>query len=232
MSKGGGFERSIAKQISLWFSNGKQDDLFYRTAGSGGRATQRAKAGRLTVRAYGDIKAETKEAEVITDCFCFELKKGYTVTGRVNKGDLYAACDSRNVFKDVQKVISKTKKKSEKISVLDFIDSAKQEPLLIKWWKKAEETTKLANSKYTLIIFQRDSKAPCVMFSMELLDKIHLLMGGEIIDRLITIMHDSLQSELVLVSFRNFFDRLKPETVKDLMKTNQRRRIRKWQQRR
>lgn len=79
-SKGGAFERTVAKQLSLWWSDGEADDWFWRTAGSGGRATNRAKQGKATVNSEGDICAQTGEAQKLLNLVVFELKRGYNAT--------------------------------------------------------------------------------------------------------------------------------------------------------
>ena len=76
-NKGSPFEREIARKISLWWSDGKSDDHFWRTAGSGGRATNRAKQGKATANGGGDICAQTKEAQELLNLVTFELKRGY-----------------------------------------------------------------------------------------------------------------------------------------------------------
>ena len=56
-AKGSQFERLIAKELSLWVSDGKKPDCFWRSAMSGGRATIH---GAL-VRQAGDICAVEEE---------------------------------------------------------------------------------------------------------------------------------------------------------------------------
>lgn len=75
--KGADFERDICKELSLWWTNGERDDVFWRTAGSGGRATNRAKQGQNTAGAYGDLTNTDAEGEVLLKLCCFELKRGY-----------------------------------------------------------------------------------------------------------------------------------------------------------
>jgi len=76
-AKGGKFERDICTQLSLWWSNGKSDDLFWRTAGSGGRATSRAKKGKTTKGHAGDVCATDESSQPLIDCVAIELKRGY-----------------------------------------------------------------------------------------------------------------------------------------------------------
>lgn len=77
MAKGSDFEREICKQLSLWFSNGERDDYFWRTAGSGARATVRRKSGKGTANQEGDICATDPAGQPLIDTVTIELKKGY-----------------------------------------------------------------------------------------------------------------------------------------------------------
>jgi len=43
MAKGSSFEREICTILSKWWTNNERDDVFWRTAGSGARATTRSK---------------------------------------------------------------------------------------------------------------------------------------------------------------------------------------------
>lgn len=73
-------ERAFAKQLSLWWSDGQHDDWFWRTAGSGGRATNRGKKGQSTVNAAGDIGAMCGEAQRLLNIVTIECKRGYNKT--------------------------------------------------------------------------------------------------------------------------------------------------------
>lgn len=73
-AKGGEFERQICKKLSLWVSNNLHDDLFWRSAMSGGRATVRGKKGKETASGHGDITAVTPEGNLLTDYFVIECK--------------------------------------------------------------------------------------------------------------------------------------------------------------
>lgn len=76
--KGSQFERDLCKRLSRWWSKGERDDLFWRTATSGGRATTRAKSGKKTVGQSGDIAATDKSAMKFTKLITVEAKRGYT----------------------------------------------------------------------------------------------------------------------------------------------------------
>lgn len=76
-SKGGTFEREICKMLSLWWTHQERDDVFWRTAGSGGRATNRARKGASTSGAYGDLTFTDVIGKPLLDVCCMELKRGY-----------------------------------------------------------------------------------------------------------------------------------------------------------
>jgi hypothetical protein len=67
--KGSAFERSTLKELSTWFSKGERDDIFWRTAGSGARATTRAKTGKMTADSAGDITAIHSSGKAIDKSF-------------------------------------------------------------------------------------------------------------------------------------------------------------------
>ena len=56
-AKGAEFERQVCKRLSMWISRGKRDDLFWRSAMSGGRATIGKAAGADRGAQVGDISA-------------------------------------------------------------------------------------------------------------------------------------------------------------------------------
>lgn len=72
-AKGAAFERVVCAQFSLWLTNGKRKDLFWRSAMSGGRATVHVRKGQ-SIRQSGDITAVAPEGHVLTDVFFIECK--------------------------------------------------------------------------------------------------------------------------------------------------------------
>lgn len=74
--KGSSFERLICKKLSLWWTDGDRDDVFWRSSQSGGRATQRAKSGKKTYGSYGDVAAVDPIGEPLIRSFTIELKRG------------------------------------------------------------------------------------------------------------------------------------------------------------
>lgn len=76
-SKGSSFEREICTLLSKWWSNGKRDDIFWRTSGSGARATTRNKKGKTTFGQCGDVQAVDPIGQPLLDVCSIELKRGY-----------------------------------------------------------------------------------------------------------------------------------------------------------
>ena len=147
--KGANYEREFCKQLSLWWSFGKWDDVFWRTSQSGGRATTRMKKGKRTADAYGDVGAERNEGRPLTQDTFFELKRGYT--GK------------------------KGKKGIRFLSIIDIVDTPegfKKEPLLLEWWKEAEAKRIEAGRLRTFIIFRRDRKVACIVADTGVLNEL------------------------------------------------------------
>lgn len=76
-TKGSSFERKVCKMLSLWWTSSKRDDIFWRTAGSGGRATVRKKKGKNTYNQHGDICAVDPIGEPLLKLCTIEVKRGY-----------------------------------------------------------------------------------------------------------------------------------------------------------
>lgn len=55
--KGAEFERVVCKDLSLWLSKGTREDLFWRSAMSGGRATLGMREGKAHAASAGDVSA-------------------------------------------------------------------------------------------------------------------------------------------------------------------------------
>jgi hypothetical protein len=75
--KGNAFERKICTELSLWWTDGKNDNVFWKTSNSGGRATTRRKNKKTALLGCGDIEAVDPIGKPLIDAFTFELKKGY-----------------------------------------------------------------------------------------------------------------------------------------------------------
>lgn len=74
-AKGSAFERLVCKELSLWVSNGIRDDLYWRSAMSGGRASVRfKKTNKTSSTQAGDITAIDPLGKPLLDVFCIECK--------------------------------------------------------------------------------------------------------------------------------------------------------------
>lgn len=92
-NKGFPFEREICKILSLWWTQDEdppREDVFWRTAGSGGRATNRHKKGKTTKNADGDICATDPDGQPLIDLIHIEVKRGYN---RATVADLLDASE-------------------------------------------------------------------------------------------------------------------------------------------
>lgn len=78
MAKGGGYEREFCKKLSLWWTGGESDSIFWRTSNSGGRATVRYRKNAKTKNQHGDVCATDLSGQPMIDAFCIELKRGYS----------------------------------------------------------------------------------------------------------------------------------------------------------
>lgn len=106
MSKGSTFERKICKDLSLWWTNNKRSDIFWRTAGSGARATTRRKKGKSTANSEGDILAIDNIGQPLIDMTTIELKKGY-------KWDIKSILDSRQKEPQLIKFFKQSQRESK-----------------------------------------------------------------------------------------------------------------------
>ena len=76
--KGSEFERSFCKKLSLWWTKGQREDIFWRTAGSGARAKIRGRKGKLTDGQHGDVAFTDPLGKPLIDLLLIELKCGYS----------------------------------------------------------------------------------------------------------------------------------------------------------
>lgn len=114
-SKGSNFERELCKRFSLWVSKGTRDDLYWRTAGSGARATTRGKQNLTTENSCGDMMCLAPEGKWFTDCFSFEFKRGYN-TWNISEFLLKEKCELVKVWEKLSSEAST----QNKIPILVF----------------------------------------------------------------------------------------------------------------
>ena len=74
LGKGPAFERKCCKQLSLWISSGQRDDVFWRSAMSGGRATIGLRKNIKRRSQAGDMSAISVEGNLFLKVFVAEFK--------------------------------------------------------------------------------------------------------------------------------------------------------------
>jgi len=73
-AKGSEFERHVCKQLSLWITHGKKQDIFWRSAMSGGRATVALNFDIVLSAQAGDVSAVHEEGYKFTNKYYVEIK--------------------------------------------------------------------------------------------------------------------------------------------------------------
>jgi hypothetical protein len=72
--KGAQFEREVCRRLSSWITQGAREDLFWRSAMSGGRATLAARRGKQLDAQAGDISAVDPAGGPLIATFFVECK--------------------------------------------------------------------------------------------------------------------------------------------------------------
>lgn len=72
-SIGNDFERQFSRELSLWVSEGKDDDVFWRDMSSGSKSTTRKKQGKEN-KNDGDLVAIDLKYKEFTDIFFIDTK--------------------------------------------------------------------------------------------------------------------------------------------------------------
>lgn len=147
--KGSQFERAICKTLSLWFSDGTTDDLFWRSSQSGGRAKTRSKTGKSTFGSYGDIAAVHPSGLALTQSCILELKRGY------KQWSIMDVLDAKPRGRAVEPA---------KQTFELFID-------------QMEEDKKISGIRYCALIFQRDQRHAGIAIETDLLMKMRSHSG-------------------------------------------------------
>jgi hypothetical protein len=135
MAKGPQWERDLCHSFSKWWSKRGDDDLFWRTHGSGARATVRTKKGKKTRGHYGDMAATDSRGATLTKVFTFSFKRGYKTTFQ----NLVDALDNKNR------------------------DGAIPEQEYAGWIREAMKASLDAGTQYWCIIIRRDKRKAIIL---------------------------------------------------------------------
>lgn len=114
--KGRKFEKEIAIKLSKWITEGKRDDIFYCSSGSGSRFTARQKQGKDTANSCGDISLLDPIGQPFLNRFSVEIKRGYS-----EDIDLLSLVDSNNKNNTLIGWIEKALKEIEEADRSDFL---------------------------------------------------------------------------------------------------------------
>jgi len=153
VAKGGDFERSFSKELSVWW--GGKDDIFWHTCGSGARATVRNKRGKDAASQFGDIFATDEAGKMLEDNWSIELKTGYAV-------------------KSSKKLTDKNGKQVKILNrwdLLDLLDSAQATPKFDEFWNQAKRDAELSH-RTPVLVFRRNLRTPCIAFSRGYFNKL------------------------------------------------------------
>ena len=196
MGKGENFERDQCRFLSLWWTEGKHSDVFWRSRVRATRKTPNAK------HQLGDIKSDSPEGEGLMKVFSIELKTGYSVgkKGKTVKNvpwDLLDLIDYRKGSEDLEK---------------------KQ---IIKFWRQTVTDAEISE-RIPLLIFKRDFHVPVVCIQSSLMDTLENYQGAykkgclefypefEDFEKFVS----EEKNLLVFCRAKSFFEWLNPETVK------------------
>lgn len=175
MKKGGGskkgspYERAICTQLSLWWTGGERDDVFWRTSGSGGRATRRGRKGLSTAGHCGDIGASDPIGEPLMKLCAWEVKRGY----------------SRFTIQDI---LDAPKLAPLEIALGDARKPLKgvKRPEYLLWMDQAEQSRLNAKAIGWAIIVRRDKRASLILVSESVRNGLAVAASGMVSYRQIT----------------------------------------------
>lgn len=185
--KGSSFEREVCVDLSLWFSNGESDAIFWRSSQSGGRAKTRSKTGKTTFGAYGDIAAVHPSGLVVTQIAILELKRGY------KQWSPFDCLDAKPISFD---------KKDSKPAVQTFQSFVIQ----------MNEDKRISGIPYSILIYQRDKRHKGVGIETPLLNKLKNWCG----DFKFPHIRYKARCDYTFIRFDNFFNWATPESFKEL----------------
>jgi hypothetical protein len=154
--KGNDYERSVCRILSKWWTKGRRDDVFWRTASSGGMATQRSYQGKETFGQAGDIQATHPIGQQLIDMCAIEVKRGYSKNSIFELGetDRYS---EKNVYEKFIKQVEKDRKKSGAPFWLLISKRDRKEPIIImplSFFKELNAYESLVNTIYPEIIYK------------------------------------------------------------------------------
>jgi hypothetical protein len=200
--KGASYERWEARYLSLWWSGGERDDVFWRN---------RVRVTRHAVNAEkqcGDLQAFHTSGLPFTEVFNVELKSGYSrkktdaTKKRLAAGKAVRAEKVRNTPWDLLEVVD-SEQLDDNLTILNF-------------WYQCEDDA-LLSCRIPLLIFKRDFHTPVVVIDRSFLLNFDGFAG---LPPTRCLSFDDREQELHLEFFRHedFFHWLTPEIVRRVHK--------------
>lgn len=193
MAKGGNYERDVCKLLSLWWSNGHTDEVFWRTSNSGGRATSRKKAGKSTNTHVSDVGFTDVRGKPFLDMFAVEIKRGYN-----KKGWGASIAD----FIDIPIHHRSTLQYQE---WLDQVFEAKKNSGALSW----------------MIIHRRDEREAVVLISVQMFNELKLARDTTLNCALFHYVHRQNDKTIFIAALllEDFLRLVTPRQIKDLLPT-------------
>ena len=102
------------------------------------------------------------------------------------------------------------------INVLDFVDSPRKHPQLLKWWWKCEKEKEEAGRYYSVVIFRRTRKSKCIMVPEDLFSTLEDWCGG-FCKNTIDIYYVKEKVDWVIIEFAEFLNWVTPETIRAII---------------
>lgn len=184
MAKGGNFEGEISKEFSLYLTQMKTEDGVWKTEGSGGRVTCKAKANMETrIDQYGDITYTMPETKYWFDVFSVECKTGYA-----------------------KKTKDKTKTKTTLThwSLLDMIDSSQKICQFHEFWEQSLNDA-IESKREPILIFRRNRRSACITMRSDIFKGFSRHFGTPTVNYLnLNTQFDPLP--ITIMNMRHFFD--------------------------
>lgn len=140
MAKGGNYEREICTLLSQWWAG--RDDVFWRTSGSGARATSRRKKGKATANSSTDVTFIDPCGRPLVELLTIEIKRGYSTN---------------------------TKKKRKGGTIHDLLDRPKRfkEQLYEEFFGKTMDSARHAGTYSWAVIARRDQRRALIFMPMK-----------------------------------------------------------------
>lgn len=179
MAKGKSYEREISKDMSLWLTNGEDQDCIWYTKSSGGRATRRIHTKQVASKYdHGDLGPDGSKLEWWFNLFSIELKTGYG---------------------------TKNKKSTTLWAILDLIDSSQQNPKFYDFWYQAVNDADLSNRE-PLLVFRRNRRLSCIAMRQYIFDAFIYICKSPVEFDTISVQFNGELTPIVVCNLAYFYD--------------------------